>query len=132
MIRSNAVDHVKPSSSCRTALIWGMGNVFLTICLFPKIADNPHGVFLLRYYICRRSQFRMRCRSNNPKSHNLWISFCVISYAFGDIDNGRPCYGLLLLLVKRIPAHNPSHLVSCQTAHQFLVGSSVMIVFPGR
>ncbi len=40
------VVYVKPSSSCRTALILGMGKMFShhPFVEFPKIADSPHGV----------------------------------------------------------------------------------------
>ena len=50
MLRSRAVAYVKPSRSCRTVLILGMGNSFLTLFVdFLKIADNPYGVVFLWY-----------------------------------------------------------------------------------
>ena len=37
MFKSRAVAKVKPSNSCNTALILGIGNGFLTRCLFTSL-----------------------------------------------------------------------------------------------
>ncbi len=95
MFRSRAVAYVKPSSSCRTVLILGMGKGFLTILLFNSLKSLTTLTVLSFFGIMNvgEAHSESACHCNTPKSHNLWISFLVISMCFLGIGNGRPWYG---------------------------------------
>ena len=126
MFRSRAVAYVKPSSSCRTVLILGMGNGFLTICLFISLKLLTTCMVLSFFGMMKvgKAHSESACHFKTPQSHSLWISFLRSPHAF--LVLGTFCHGMvvLLLLVGARPDYNPRHPVFRRTAPQILVGAS--------
>ena len=95
MLRSRAVAYVKPSSSCRTVLILGMGNGFLTIRLFTSLKSLTTLTVLSFFGMMNvgEAHSESACHFSTPKSHSLCISFLVVSTCFLGIGKSRPWYG---------------------------------------
>ena len=91
MFRSRIVASVKPSSSCRTVLILGMGKrvSHYLVVYFPKIANDPYGVFFGMLKV-GKAHSGSACHFKTPKLHSLLISFFKVSACFFGIGNGLP------------------------------------------
>ena len=95
MFRSRAVAYVKPSSSCRTVLILGNWNGFLTIRLFTSLKSLITLTVLSFFGMMKvgEAHSESSCHFNTPKSHSRWISFFKVSTCFFGIGNDLPWYG---------------------------------------
>ncbi len=95
MFKSRAVAYVKPSSSCRTVLILGIGNGFLTTHLFTSL-KSPTTLTVLSFFGMINvgdAHWESSCHLSTPKLHSLRTSFLVVSTYFLGIGKGRPWYG---------------------------------------
>ena len=95
MSRSRTVAYVNPSSSCKTVLILGIGNGFLTICLFTSLKSlTNHTVWFCFGTINEgKAHSDSGCHFSTPNSHSLCTSFFRVSlWAFG-VGNSLPWSG---------------------------------------
>ena len=125
LFKSRAVAYVKLSSSCRTVLILGMGNGFLTICLFIslKLLTTLTVLSFVGMMMVGEARSESACHFKTPKSHSLWISFFKVSTCF--LVLGTVCHDMVVLplSVGARPNYNHSHPVFHRTALQILVGA---------
>ena len=133
MFRSRAVAYVKPSSSCRSVLILGIGNHFLTIHLFNLLKSLTTLMVLSFFGTIKvgEAHSESACHCNTLKLHSHWISFLVTSKCFLGTGNVWSWYGCALLALGGRPARNPSPLVFYQEAPQSLVGAPVTMIVLG-
>ena len=95
MFRSSAVAYVNPSSSCKTVLILGIGNGFLTIRLFTSLKSLMNHTVWFYFGTMNEGEAHSDsgCHFSTPNSHSLCTSFFRVSlWAFG-VGKGLPWYG---------------------------------------
>ena len=95
MFKSRAVAYVNPSSSCKTVLILGIGNGFLTIRLFTSLKSLTNRTVWFCFGTMNEGKAHSDsgCHFSTPNSHSLCTSFLRVSlWAFG-VGNGLPWYG---------------------------------------
>ena len=87
--------YVKPSSSCRTVLILGIGNGFLTMRLFISLKSLTTRTVLSFLGMMNVGDVHSEssCHLSTPKSHSLCTSLFVISMCFLGMRKGLPWYG---------------------------------------
>ena len=97
MFRSRAVAYVKPSCSCRTLLILGMRNGFLTICLLISLKWLTTHMVLSFFGMMKvgEAHSESACHFKTPKSHSLWTSFLRFPHAF--LVLGMVCHDVVVL-----------------------------------
>ena len=105
---------MKPSSSCRTVLILGIGNGFLTSHLLTSLKLLTTLTILSFFGAMNvgKDHSDHACHFSTPKSHGLWISFLWFPSAFGVLKKAYHDMVLIPPFTGERPAHNPSHLVS--------------------
>jgi hypothetical protein len=81
MLRSRAVAKENPSIYCKTVLIFGVGEGFLTISLFTSQKSLKKHTVLSFLGIMKDGEARSDAGylSNTPSLHNLFTSFMMVS-----------------------------------------------------
>ena len=97
MFKSRAVAKVKPSNSCSTVLIFGIGNGFLTTCLFTSLKLLMKRTVLSFLGIMKEGDAHADAgrNSNTPRSQCLFNSLNIVSLCTLGTGNGLPWYGLM-------------------------------------
>ncbi len=96
MFKSRAVAKVNPSNSYSNVLIWGIGNIFLTSCLFTSLKSLMKHTVLSVLGIMKEGDAHSDAgwNSNTPRSH-LFSSLIVVSLHDFGTGNGLSWYGLV-------------------------------------
>ena len=133
MLRSRAVAKVKPSISCKTVLILGNGNGFLTTRLFTSLKSLRN----LTVWSCfgtmndGEAHSDSGCHLSTQTSHNLWTSFFNVSLCNLGTGYGLHEYGFTPSFNSRetgsvshspnVPLNNSSNSIIVSSVTQLFV-----------
>ncbi len=96
MFKSMTVATVNPTNYCRTMLILGIGNGFITSLLFTSLKSLIMCTAWSDLGIMNDGDAHSDAGSNSitPSSHNLFNSLIVVFFLIFGTGYGLPCYGL--------------------------------------
>ncbi len=96
MFRSRAVAYVNPSSSCKTLLILGIGNGFLTIHLFTSLKSLTKCTDWYHFGTIKEGEAHSDsgCNFRTPNLHSLCTTFSGSLYGLLELE--MACHNMVL------------------------------------